>query len=81
MSIGTETNLSTILDSQGIRRNWLADQLGISKQLWSHIEHGRRRANPEIRAKLSLLLRMPESVLFAGYDVPKVNGYTTEVAS
>lgn len=58
------TKLTRMIDSHGLRRTWIAEQLGISRQRVANIEHRRRKANPEIRRDLARLLKTPEDWLF-----------------
>ena len=51
------------LARQGIRHDWFARQLGISKWMLSHYLAGRRTVPDRFYRDSALLLRVPETVL------------------
>ena len=57
--------IKRILDARGIRRRWLAEQLGVSPAYVSRLLSGERRWTRELRAEAARVLMLPEDVLFA----------------
>jgi len=60
--------LERILDARGIRRRWLARQLGISDAYLSRLLSGEKRWPPRLRAETARVLMLPEDVLFFDFD-------------
>ena len=56
------------LARQGLRHDWFARQLGISKWMLSHYLAGRRVAPDRFYRDASLVLKVPEATLRPGQD-------------
>lgn len=65
-AIGTRTRepLFDILDERGIRRDWFASRLGVSRSFISMVESGQRRLTPARRRRAAEVLAVPEHLLF-----------------
>ena len=57
-------NLKLELWRCGLRQNLLAKKLGMDESLLSRIVNGYRQPNPELRAKIAVLLKQDEQWLF-----------------
>ena len=53
-----------VIASRGLRQMDVARSIGAKQALFNLVLNGRRRGNPDLRAKLSRLLNMPEADLF-----------------
>lgn len=74
------TNLETVMEQQGRRGVWLAEQLGISRSRMTHIAKGRRMID-ETRAKQAAkLLGVPFSLLFELSDDSETPSIVGEAA-
>lgn len=65
----TATNLRGLIDAQGLRHCWVADQAGISAPLLSLILSGHRRASERHVQVLSTILKVPVFVAFRNDQV------------
>lgn len=58
------TNLRRIIEQQGRRHVWFAEQLGVSPSHVTRVMNGEREPGPEFRKKAAALLGVPEAELF-----------------
>ena len=65
-------NLKLEIWRSGMRQNLLAKMLGMDETLLSRIVNGYRQPNPELRAKIAVLLRRDEQWLFEPLDREKM---------
>lgn len=56
--------LFDILDERGIRRDWFASRIGVSRSFISMVESGQRRLAPARRRLAAEVLSVPEHLLF-----------------
>lgn len=63
-----------VLEDKGIRKQWLAQQLGVHPSHLSRQLSGERPWTAKQKAKASLLLGVPENVLFLPVSVADGNG-------
>ena len=52
------------MNTQGRRKDWLADQLGLSPDYFSKMLHGDRPLSVERRHRIAALLGVPYSMIF-----------------
>lgn len=62
--------LNRILETRGIRKDWLAFQLGISQSYMTRLLNGERRWTPALRKEAARVLMLPEDVLFFVPECP-----------
>ena len=68
-------NIWIILDAQGRKKVWFAEQLGCSAGHVSKLRNGERVWTPGLRERASLALQLPQAVLsFAPAPAPAGNG-------
>lgn len=60
--------LQAALDEQGLRRDWVATNAGISPSLLTRIIKGERTASREVADRLAAILRTPFFVLWESTD-------------
>lgn len=65
----TGTKLFEILEAQGRRQDWLAEQIGCSQSLVSKIKYGQRPIPTWFAERAAAVMGLPESVLFFGPEV------------
>ena len=53
------THLIEAIDAQGLRQDWLAERLGVSPSMLTHLLAGRRRLTEDMAEKLARELRLP----------------------
>lgn len=58
------TNLRRVMERQGRRHIWLAEQIGVSPSHVTRVMNGERVPGPEFRARAAEMLEVPESELF-----------------
>lgn len=79
-----------IIEERGIRKDWLAAQLGVSPSQISKLRTGDRKWSPELKQEASRVLMLPEEFLFFdpdkakesdsnGHPAPGDGGNNTEV--
>jgi transcriptional regulator with XRE-family HTH domain len=73
------TKVFEVLDSRGIKRIWLAKQLGISPSHLNRLEKGERPFTQQMREKVSQVLQVPVDMLFFDAELGAPN--TNDVAS
>lgn len=56
------------LERQGLRHDWFARQLGLSKWMLSHYLAGRRPAPDKFYREAALVLKVPESSLRPNHE-------------
>jgi len=59
-----KNRLEEILASRGIRQNWLANQVGISKQTMSNLIKNRYNTSTDIGMKIAYVLNMDFNDIF-----------------
>lgn len=64
------TNLKTAMMLRGIRGYELAAKVGIHAPALSEIIQGRRKPSPEVRRRVTRVLKAPENWLFAEATIP-----------
>lgn len=64
MNIIVKTRLKEILKKKGIRNNWLADQLNISKTTLSNIINNRYNTSLETAFKISIIINVALTDIF-----------------
>ena len=58
------TTFDRLMNEQGRKATWLAEQIGYSSALISRIRSGERAATPDFRRKAAAALGVPEDELF-----------------
>lgn len=58
------TNIRAVLDAQGRRQDWLADQVGISDALLSMAINGKRTLGAGVAKRIATVLGVPFFVIF-----------------
>lgn len=64
----TATNLNEVIEAQGRRKRWLAEQVGVSESLIGKIALGQRTISAPLASKIALLLNEDVDRLFALYE-------------
>lgn len=64
MNIQVKTRLKEILQKKGIKQNWLADQLCLSKTTLSNIINNRYNTSLETAFKISIIINVPLTDIF-----------------
>ena len=59
-----KNNLKQIITNRGIKQNWLADQVGITKQTMSSLINNRYSTSIDIALKLSEILNIDIKDIF-----------------
>lgn len=59
-----KNRLKEILDERGIKQNWLAEQVGITKQTMSNLIKNRFTTSMDIAFKISKVLNMEITDIF-----------------
>jgi transcriptional regulator with XRE-family HTH domain len=54
-----DSAIERILEARGVRRDWLANRLGISPSRFTHIEAGRRPPPPGYYERAAAILGVP----------------------
>jgi len=62
--------IEQVIEGRGIRKDWLAQQLGISPSYLTRLLNGERRWTNELKAEASRVLMLPEDVLFFVPECP-----------
>lgn len=62
------TGLDLALDAQGRRRDWLADQLGVTGSYITILAKGRRTVNRDTAERISKIMGTPMQWLFSVSD-------------
>lgn len=65
-----EHPVAALLREQGLRHDWFAEQVGVSKWMLSHYLAGRRAIPDSFYRDASLVLRVPESLLRPASPAP-----------
>ena len=58
------TNFRRVVEQQGRRKVWLAEQIGVSPSHVTRVMNGERTAGPDFRRRAAELLEVPEHELF-----------------
>lgn len=64
MNIQVKTRLKEILQEKGIKQNWLADKLNISKTTLSNIINNRYNTSLETAFKISIIINVALTDIF-----------------
>lgn len=64
------TRIPEVIDTQGLRRPWLAEQMGYDLSGLSLVLAGKRPITPRFVTAACTVLRLPPSVLFIERDHP-----------
>ena len=59
-----QAHIRDLLRAKGLRFGWVAEQMGISPSMLTHLLAGERRWTPKHRQAIARVLDMPEETLF-----------------
>lgn len=66
--MGPGDRLNGIIEARGLKKRWVAEQMGISPSYLSRLLSGERAWTPELRSSIADTLEVPEETLFLACD-------------
>jgi len=70
--------VAEIIDFRGLRKDWVAEQLGISPSYLTRLLAGERRWTPDLQKRIASILGLPAAFLFE-HECP-TNGHPVSVS-
>ena len=64
MTIEVKNRLKVILDERGIKRDWMADKVGISYKTLSNLTQNKYNTSLAVALKIAYILKLPVDKIF-----------------